>query len=787
MRERLLHLFAEPGYRPMTKSELARALELHPDQRAEMRRALGELQAEGLVLQGRKARWELAAAKAARGSVRGRFEHDFRARPVLTVLEVPPNSALRIGERIPVALHASGTALPGDEVLASLSRKPLPRHLARRGSTPPGDWPEHEARVQDILRREFREVVGVLHRRGRFGWVEPVAEGLPPFELDPQQPLTPPLTDLPEAGSTVVLRFTGWDGPRARPRGSLTEVLEAPSRTRLAIEILIRKLQLPREFPPEVRAEAQDLPARPQPEDFLGREDWRDRPVFTIDPEDARDFDDAIFVQPRRVPAVAATEQNPSFNNAESATNQENPENPPTDGWELTVHIADVAHYVSPGSALDREARLRGNSTYLADRVIPMLPEELSNGLCSLVPDQPRLTRAVTMSFDARGRPVGTPHFFSAVIHSQHRFAYPQVQARFDQADAPPATRFPAEIDAQPENSPPASAGGAQEPTESVIKALFHARALAQTLRRRRFAQGALDLDFPELKVLTDADGNPTGYRIERSDESHQLIEECMLAANEAVARKLLSAEVTALHRVHDDPDPTRLFELRELARSWGHPVGDLTDRKSLQNLLAEVKGKPEEQAVKIATLKSMARARYDAASLGHYGLAKEAYTHFTSPIRRYADLVVHRALYGRVLAKQDPAAPPVKPLPAAQAAEIAEHISRTERVSAEAESGSRRILLLAWLATQCHPHGAVLQGFIGEVRPRSAFVDLPELSLRGMLKIEDLPPDHYRFDHARGALVGRHTDIVLAPGLPVRVRPVRVDQDNQFLDLTVV
>lgn len=781
MRDRLLQFLADPGYHPMTKSELARALELHPEERAEMRRALGQLQAEGLVLQGRKARWELAAAKAARGAVRGRFGHDFRGRPVLTVLEPPPGSSLTSGERVPVALHASLTALPGDEVLATLSRKALPRPLARRGVNPPGDWPEHEARVQDILVRNFREVVGVLHRRGRFGWVDPVDEALPAFELDPHEPLARPLTDLPEAGSTVVLRFTGWDGPRARPRGTLTEVLEAPSTTRLAIEILIRKLQLPREFPAAVQAEAHDLPTRPDPADFTGREDWRERPVFTIDPTDARDFDDAIFVEPRS-PAPSAT----------SPGSRASDRTPAPDGWQLTVHIADVAHYVPQDSALDREARARGNSTYLADRVIPMLPEALSNGLCSLVPGEPRLTRAVTLAFDAKGRPVETPQFFSAVIRSQHRFAYEQVQARFDQADGTrrkPGPAATARVGNAAESPPLATpdTDPAPEPPSAVLESLFQARALARVLRQRRFGQGALDLDFPELKVLTDADGNPTGYRIERSDESHQLIEECMLAANEAVARKLLAAEVTAVHRAHDDPDAVRLFELRELARSWGHAVGDLTERKGLQALLAAVKGKPEEQAVKIAALKSMARARYDAESHGHYGLAKEAYTHFTSPIRRYADLIVHRALYGRVLGKTDPAAPAVKPLPASQAVEIAEHISRTERVSAEAETQSRRILLLAWLATQCHPRGVVLTGFVGEVRPRSAFVDLPELSLRGLVKIEDLPADDYRFDHARDALVGRHTDIVLAPGMPVKVRPVRVDQDKQFLDLTLV
>ena len=354
---------------------------------------------------------------------------------------------------------------------------------------------------------------------------------------------------------------------------------------------IIRKYHLPTEFPREVLEQAERIPEDVGGQQVAGREDLRNEFIVTIDPDDARDFDDAIHV-----------------------------EKLPNGGWRLGVHIADVAAYVEPGSALEREARRRGNSVYLPDRVIPMLPERLSNGVCSLNPGVDRLTHSVFIHFDKRGMPKSA-RFARSVIRSAHRLTYKQAYAIL--------------------MSPP---------RDMLGERLRLAWELAALLRRKRFEHGSLDLDFPEVKVWLDEKGEPIRFERVENDESHQLIEEFMLAANEAVARELKKRAIPTIYRVHENPDPEKLAEYREFALSFNYKVGDLSHRAELQRLLAEIRGKPEEQALKVALLKSLKRARYDAQPLGHYGLAKTNYLHFTSPIRRYADLVVHRALVERAL-----------------------------------------------------------------------------------------------------------------------------------------
>src|SRR5213076_2709046 len=326
-----------------------------------------------------------------------------------------------------------------------------------------------------------------------------------------------------------------------------------------------------------------------------GREDLRGQFIVTIDPDDARDFDDAIHVEDIK------------------------------GGWQLGVHIADVSAYVRPGSALDREAQRRGNSVYLPDRVIPMLPERLSNGVCSLNPHVDRLTHSVFLQFDRNGR-VRQTRFVRTVIRSAHRLTYKQAFAILKSSAR-----------------------------DELSERLHTAWKLAALLRRKRFEHGSLDLDMPEVKVVVDKKGKPIRFERVENDESHQLIEEFMLAANEAVARELKKRAIPTIYRIHENPDPEKLAEYREFVLSFNYNVGDLAHRAEVQRLLAAIRGKPEEQALKIGLLKSLKRARYFPQPLGHYGLAKPNYLHFTSPIRRYADLVVHRAL-GKDAAPRRPA-----------------------------------------------------------------------------------------------------------------------------------
>ncbi|HZR78706.1 MAG TPA: VacB/RNase II family 3'-5' exoribonuclease, partial [Chthoniobacterales bacterium] len=484
---------------------------------------------------------------------------------------------------------------------------------------------------------------------------------------------------------------------------------------------IIRKYGLPTQFPKNVLDEANRIPTSVESRMIEGREDLRDKFIVTIDPDDARDFDDAIDV-----------------------------EKLDGEGWRLGVHIADVSAYVTPNNALDREAYRRGNSVYLPDRVIPMLPERLSNGVCSLNPGVDRLTFSAFIEFDKTGRPKNA-RFERTVIRSAKRLTYKEAYAIL------------------------------QSPRQDQLSAsLRTAWELASLLRRKRFEHGSLDLDFPEVKVYLDENGKP--IRLERieNDESHQLIEEFMLAANEAVARELRHRSIPTVYRVHEDPDPEKLGEYREFILSFGYKVGDLSNRKEIQRFLASVRGKPEEQALKIGLLKSLKRAKYAAQPLGHYGLAKANYLHFTSPIRRYADLVVHRALADRNLSRRSR-------LDLAQIESVAAHISDTERNAADAEIESVRLKKLQFFERQLDERNPqVFRAAVMDVRNYGLVVELPDALVSGVVHVSTLEDDFYRFDAAQRLLVGRRTNRRYKVGDQIKVFVARVDTFKQQIDFAI-
>ncbi|MBV9009285.1 MAG: VacB/RNase II family 3'-5' exoribonuclease, partial [Verrucomicrobia bacterium] len=466
-----------------------------------------------------------------------------------------------------------------------------------------------------------------------------------------------------------------------------------------------------------VLKEADAIPQKVTPEMLDGREDLRAQFIITIDPDDARDFDDAIHVEQLAGGA-----------------------------WRLGVHIADVSAYVKPGSALDREARKRGNSVYLPDRVIPMLPERLSNGVCSLNPNVDRLTYSVFIEFDKTGRARGA-RFRRTVIRSGYRLTYKQAYAIL-------------------QNSP----------RDELGVRLHTAWKLASLLRKNRFAHGSLDLDMPEVKVVCDKKGMPIRFERVENDESHQLIEEFMLAANEAVARELKHRGTPAIYRVHENPDEERLAEYREFVLSHGIRVGDLTHRREVQRLLEAIRGTPEEHALKIGLLKSLKRARYATAPLGHYGLAKANYAHFTSPIRRYADLAVHRAL-----AERNSSAP------MQQLGATAEHISATERNAAEAEIDAVKMKKLEFFEAQLDAHNPqVFDAMIIDVRNYGLLVELPELLLTGLIHVSTLTDDFYIFSTGQRQFIGRQTRRRFRVGERLRVHVARVDRFKRQIDFAI-
>jgi ribonuclease R len=530
------------------------------------------------------------------------------------------------------------------------------------------------------------------------------------------------LPKTPTRDDKVVVRLEAWESRHVNPEGEIIEVLGAATAPGIDMLSIIRKYDLPTEFPKSVLDEANRIPQTVEQKLIQGREDLRDQFIVTIDPDDARDFDDAI--------------------NVEKIDN--------TGGLRLGVHIADVSAYVTPDSALDREARRRGNSVYLPDRVIPMLPERLSNGVCSLNPSVDRLTHSVFIEFDKNGR-AKSARFAKSVIRSAKRLTYKEAYAILQ-----------------------------AKPNGELSRRLHTAWELASLLRRKRFEQGSLDLDFPEVKVHVDADGKATRLERVENDQSHQLIEEFMLAANEAVARELRHCSIATIYRVHEDPDPEKLGEYREFILSFGYKVGDLSHRKEVQRFLASIKGKPEEQALKIGLLKSLKRARYAAQPLGHYGLAKANYLHFTSPIRRYADLVVHRTLAERNLPRRSK-------IDIGQIESLANHISDTERNAAEAEIESVRLKKLQFFEQQLKERNPeVFRAAIMDVRNYGLVVELPDALVTGVVHVSTLSDDFYRFDAAQRRLVGRRTNRRFSVGDEIRVFVARVDTFKRQIDFAI-
>ena len=709
IREKLLALVRAPDYRPRDRDEIARALGLQGRDRVEVRKTLHELEHAGEIVRIRKNRYVLPSEA---DLVTGKLSIHQAGYGFLV-----PEKA---GEPdIFIAAENTGTAMNGDRVVARISRDVPPRRAKVRA----GQAAQHrsEGRVIRILERARDTIVGTLQQSRNFYYVVPDDPRLV-HDVYVQVPPRAKLPKTPTRDDKVVVRLEAWESRHVNPEGEIIEVLGAATAPGIDMLSIVRKYDLPTAFPKSVLDQANRIPQSVEQKLIQGREDLRDQFIVTIDPDDARDFDDAI--------------------NVEKIDN--------TGVWRLGVHIADVSAYVTPDSALDREARRRGNSVYLPDRVIPMLPERLSNGVCSLNPDVDRLTHSVFIEFDKNGR-AKNAGFAKSVIRSAKRLTYKEAYAILQ-----------------------------ARPNGELSRRLHTAWELASLLRRKRFEQGSLDLDFPEVKVHVDADGKPTRLERVENDQSHQLIEEFMLAANEAVARELRHRSIATIYRVHEDPDPEKLGEYREFILSFGYKVGDLSHRKEVQRFLASISGKPEEQALKIGLLKSLKRARYAAQPLGHYGLAKANYLHFTSPIRRYADLVVHRTLAERNLLRRSK-------IDIGQIESLANHISDTERNAAEAEIESVRLKKLQFFEQQLKERDPqVFRAAIMDVRNYGLVVELPDALVTGVVHVSTLSDDFYRFDAAQRRLLGRRTNRRFSVGDEIRVFVARVDTFKRQIDFAI-
>ena len=693
--DRILALLEGKKAAPLDIPSLSRRLRVPP---GAVSRTLTALEKEGRVARVRRDQW-ISAGSA--DLVTGTIQFHPRGFAFVTPAE---------GDEPDLRIDAedTATALHGDLVVARLQR---PSFTGRRRS----DREERpRGRVIRILERRNDKIVGTLQKTARFFIVIPDDPRLQ-HNLYVPEPGTAG-SPAASAGDKVVARLTEWKNRHTNPEGILIERLGRREDPGIDILSIVRKFDLPTEFPAQAITEASSFPAVELPDKPAGREDLRGEFVITIDPDTARDFDDAISI--RELPGGHA---------------------------EIGIHIADVSHYVRPGSALDEEARRRANSVYLVNGVIPMLPPRLSDDLCSLRPREQRLTYSAFVRIGPDGR-IGTARFERTVIYSRHRLTYQEAQLRLRRPAADDLDRF-----------------------------LQKAWTFASALRKRRFATGALDLDFPELRVRLDERGRPNRIEKESSDESHQLIEEFMLLANEAVARHLNREHRPSLYRIHEVPDESRLGEYRQLLIAHGIKAGDLTQRGEIQKILKLLPGRPDGYALKIALLRSLKRAVYSPKSLGHYGLAKSHYTHFTSPIRRYADLLVHRSLaHARGTPKNQSEA----------LNRLAQHLSRQERTAAEAEQESKKLKLLEYLEAQAGPKATqTFEAVITETTNFGLLVELPDFLLSGLIHVSSLTDDFYSFDPLRRHLRGRRNGKIYKAGAHLRVAVLRIDFPKRQVD----
>ena len=723
LKDRLIRHMEDGRYEPQSKSELARALNVDSRQKLDFRALVDQMEEEGKLVRLQKGRYALKRER--RNLVHGMIRI-LRSGKILFLPRKGDPAAAALGwdtEAIPeleLKPNRLGNALDGDRVAVRVERKAARgrRNIRRdRFSSPDAGM---KARVEEVTERARPRWLGVF-RTGKNKPGRVLGDGVSsPSSIELAE--KPAMEVLP--GQLVSVEPVTCGEEKKAPRGKIVEVLGYPDEPHVDMEAVIRKYGLSAEFPASVLRELETLPQNPSPGELARRENWTDRTVITIDPASARDFDDAI--------SITAT---PS-------------------GWTLAVHIADVSHFVRPGGALDGEALRRGNSTYLPDRVLPMLPPRLSDDLCSLRPDVVRLTKVCEMKFDQKGKMLRA-RFADAFIRSKARLTYQEAFAMLK--------------------------GNDKGEVPSTVREAWN---LASILRRNRYAKGALDLDFPEVRAVMDKDGRVTGIITEEYDESHQLIEECMLAANEAVALALKNGNRPTIYRVHEEPDSSKLFEFGQLCKLYGYPVHDIGQRQYLNELMKSIKGSPDEQLLKLALLKSLMRARYDTEPLGHYGLATPNYCHFTSPIRRYADLVVHRSL-NPLLAN-----PPKGAKGAGSAGRLeedAEHISETERISASAEKDANRMKLFEWLEGQCYTeHPEVHEALVTETRHFGVLLEIPRLQIKGLVKPDKLPGGRWVYEAFASRWKNDHGSVLCA-GLRVPVIPVKVDREQQWADFAIV
>lgn len=712
LEQSVLELLGRKNYRPVKPRKIAKQLGLNEDQTRELKKLVKRLVVAGKLAYG-EAHTVGLAEKVRSNQVVGIFR---RTSGGYGFVRPRGTTSREAGEDIYIPANRTADAANGDVVSVQLTKP-------QKGATRRG--PNKQGSIVEVIERETHRFVGTYFETAGGGYVS----------IDGGVFAQPILVGdagakAAQADDKVVVEMVRFPSHVHQGEGVIVDVLGQRGDPGVDTLSIIHEFNLPGEFPEDVIEDA-----RQQGEAFdesipEGRTDLTAETIITIDPFDARDFDDAI-----------------SLEMVEPAGRKRKPH------WRLGVHIADVSHFVKEKSPLDREAKNRATSVYLPDVVIPMIPETISNNLASLQPDRVRYTKTVFIEFTPDGTRVSV-EAHSAAIQSKRRFTYEEVD---EYLDDPPAWK--------------------KKLTPEVHGLLGRMRDLARILRRRRFARGSLELSMRDVKIDLDDDGQVEGAHLEENTESHQIIEEFMLAANEAVADMFEERELAFLRRVHGAPEPRKLKMLTEFVNELGYKTKSLESRFELQDLLSRVKEKPEEHAINYAMLRSMQKAVYGPEDEGHFALASECYCHFTSPIRRYPDLTVHRLL-DRVLRNMNPV------IHYGELVTLGEHCSDREQRATQAERELIKVKLLNYLSTRI---GEELEAVITGVQEFGMFAQGIDLPAEGLIHVSSLQDDYYHYDRRTHSLSGFRNGQSYRLGDLVRVTVVRVDVDSRELDFRLV
>ncbi|UOF91248.1 ribonuclease R [Fodinisporobacter ferrooxydans] len=701
--EQVLEFMREQAYKPLTVQELEEVLEVvSADELRQFMKLLNQMEERGQVIRTRTDRYGIPERM---NLVVGKLQA--KSKGFGFVISDEPNQP-----DLYVSASDMNGAMHGDRVMARIQKQT--------------SGPRLEGEIIRIIERGTSQIVGTLTKYPKYGFVTPDDRRFGNDIFISEEDLNDA-----EDGQKVVVDITKYSNGVKNSQGQIVEILGNPNDPGVDILSVIRKYGLPEAFPPEVLAAAEKIPTEIAEEEIRGRRDLRNRRMVTIDGEDAKDLDDAVSV-----------------------------ERLPNGNYLLGVHIADVGYYVQEGSVLDKEAYRRGCSVYLVDRVIPMLPHRLSNGICSLNPQVDRLTLTCDMEFTPDLDMV-RHDIYPSVIKTNERMTYTNVRKILIDQDSELIERY-----------------------EELVDDFRMMQDLAMKLRNRRMNRGAVDFDFQETKIIVNEEGKPVEIKKRERSIAEQIIEEFMLAANETVAEHFYWLQVPFLYRIHEDPDMEKMINFNEFIHNFGYHLKGIGNRihpRSLQEILDKVKDTPEERIISTVMLRSLRQAKYAAESARHFGLSAEYYTHFTSPIRRYPDLVIHRiiremVLHGRLGEKRHQYL-------SEHMADIAKQSSERERLAVEAERETDNLKKVEFMLDKI---GEEFDGIISGVTAFGMFVEL-ENSIEGLVHVSYLNDDYYNYHEKQYALVGERTGNIYRIGDAVRIRVIGASKETITIDFELI